>query len=309
MPSSRLTLVVLAAGRSTRYGQLKQLDPIGPGRATLLEYSLFDAARAGFSRFVVVIQGDLEDAFTSQLRLAVASGLDVRLVHQPDHDPEWTGPPRVRPWGTGFAVGASRHAVDGQFGVCNADDFYGRRAFHALADGLLGIGSTDSSALLVSYPLGETLSRSGGVSRGLCVRGRGQHLAGIREAFELVTLGDQVHGVDVNGVPLTTEMDTPVSMNLWGFQPRFIEQLAVSFTDFLNAGPGETDEFYLSEVVGRLVAERRLVCRLVEDGEGWLGVTFPEDREWVASRLASLVDSGVYPPSLWGTPLAEVDGR
>ncbi|MGI9626354.1 MAG: nucleotidyltransferase family protein [Longimicrobiales bacterium] len=298
MTSFPLTLVVLAAGRSTRYGTLKQLDPIGPGDTALLEYSLFDAARAGFDRFVVVIQGDLEPDFSGQLSPARESGLDIRFVHQPEQDPEWRMVRRAKPWGTGFAVLAGRKVVEGPFGVCNADDFYGRAAFRALARGLRGKPVAED-ALLVSYPLADTLSEEGGVSRGLCRRADGQRLGGIREALELVAHGDQVKGVDVAGVPLAVAPDTPVSMNLWGFRPDFMVALGACFTDFLKARPGESDEFYLSEAVGRLLTGGRMQCRLIEAGVGWLGVTFPNDRERVASSLASLVDSGVYPPSLW----------
>ena len=239
-----LTLVILAAGRSTRFGRLKQLTPIGPGGEALLDYALHDGALAGFTRFVLVIQEDKQDDFDAHLAPAVAAGLDIRYVHQRltlgDRDPP-SG--RTRPWGTGHAVLTAAERISGSFALCNADDFYGRGAFKALAramrEGALAAasGSPDGApttrgteaavpagsapdplpAFVVGYPLEVTLTESGGVSRGICeVDGTGT-LQRLAEGFEMRRSGNRVRGRDVAGRPVDVPLDTPVCTNLWGF--------------------------------------------------------------------------------------------
>ena len=307
MLTSPLTLVVLAAGGSTRYGGLKQLDPIGPGGAALLEYALFDAARGGFERFVLVIQGELEGTFRRQLAPAIRWGLDLRFVSQPTYDPDFVSEAeaRTRPWGTGFAVLAARRDIVGSFAVCNADDFYGRAAFQAVGDAL----RASDGCVLVSYPLGETLSDGGGVSRGVCVTEDGRRLERIQEGLGLHRVDGAVHGIDVAGSHIRVPLDTPVSMNLWGFGPSVLDALGGRLAAFFANSPGPEDEFYLSEAIGDLVSEGELTCRILDVGEGWLGVTFPDDRERVAQSLAALVDSGVYPAHLWRSPPGDKDLR
>lgn len=239
-----LTLVILAAGSSTRFGRLKQLTPIGPGGEALLDYALHDGTLAGFTRFVLVIQEDRQGDFDAHLAPAVAAGLDIRYVYQrlvlADGDPP-SG--RSRPWGTGHAVLTAAERISGSFALCNADDFYGRGAFKALADAMregertaasgspIGAPTTpgteaavgaDSApdplaAVVVGYPIEITLSESGGVSRGICqVDGAGT-LQRLAEGFEMRRSGNRVRGRDVAGRPLDVPLDTPVCTNLWGF--------------------------------------------------------------------------------------------
>ena len=239
-----LTLVILAAGRSTRFGRLKQLTPIGPGGEALLDYALHDGALAGFTRFVLVIQEDKQDDFDAHLAPAVAAGLDIGYVYQRltlgNRDPP-SG--RTRPWGTGHAILTAAERISGSFALCNADDFYGRGAFKALADamregaraaasgspdgapttrGTEAVIATDSApdplpAFVVGYPLEVTLSESGGVSRGICeVDGTGT-LQRLAEGFEMRRSGNRVRGRDVAGRRVDVPLDTPVCTNLWGF--------------------------------------------------------------------------------------------
>ena len=262
-----------------------------------MEYSIYDAARAGFRRVVVVVGPGLESTFLDHLGPVSAWGIDLHLVPQRDEGPEvggWRGA-RRRPWGTGFALLRARSWVEGEFAVCNADDFYGRAAFSALGDSLPG----SSSGLLIAYGLDDTLSDEGGVSRGLCEVDAHGRLVELREGLELLRGEEGVQGQDVEGRPLTVPAATPVSMNLWGFPPSFWDQLEERFRSFLERDPGPDDEFYLSEAVGELVESGSLTVQVVGAGSGWLGVTFPEDRERVARALAALVDSGIYPRRLW----------
>ena len=335
-----LTLVILAAGASTRFGRLKQLTPIGPGGAALLDYALYDGALAGFSRFVFVIRDEIRDDFDQHLRPAVAAGLDIRYAHQDLTHPGLVDAPppgRTRPWGTGHAVLTAGEAVDGPFAVCNADDFYGRGAYASLAAAMTGApafadarpseaGRAASSArsLIVGYPLDVTLSDSGGVSRGICEVDEAGALLRLTEGLELRRAGDRVRGRDVAGRPVDVPVSAPVSMNLWGFpgqEPfrdssgdRFhaesvresvtgiLRPLRRLFSEFLAADPGLDREFYLSEAINDLIAAGRVRCTVLPTRERWMGVTFPDDHAGVAESLRGLVDSKVYPRSLWDAP-------
>lgn len=348
-----LTLVVLAAGRSTRFGRLKQLTPIGPGGEALLDYALYDGALAGFSRFVLVIQEDLQADFDAHLRPTAAAGLDLRYAYQSLAHPGLvdTPPPgRTRPWGTGHAVLTAAEQIDGPFAMCNADDFYGRGAYAALTAAMRDAAhldappTTDPSApspppgspahpsahpptptpaLTVGYPLEVTLSESGGVSRGLCQVDRTGALQKLTEGLQMRRAGNRVRGRDVAGRPLDVPLDTPVCTNLWGFpeipdhtphRDRFplesvpqsvtsiLSHLKILFFEFLDTDPGTDSEYYLSEAMNELIARGLVRCRVLPTDETWLGVTFPGDHAGVAETLRTLVDSKVYPRSLWDSP-------
>ncbi len=306
------TLVVLAAGRSTRFGRLKQLAPTGPGGAALVDYALYDGALAGFQRFVLVIQEALRRDFDRHVAPARAAGLDIRYACQRLRHPGLVDAPppgRTRPWGTGHAVLAAAEQIDGTFAVCNADDFYGRGAYAALARAMGGATGAPGEAAMgapcftVGYPVGGTLSESGGVSRGICeVDGRGA-LQRLTEGLELRRAGERVVGRDVAGRPVDVGLQALVCTNLWGFQPSIVPELRALFAAFLadgpGGGPGLDREFYLSEAMNALVAAGRARCVVLPARERWLGVTFPGDHAGVAESLRGLVDSGVYPMRLW----------
>ena len=299
-----LTLVILAAGRATRFGRLKQLVPIGPGGEALLDYALYDGVLAGFSRFVLVIQEALREDFDAHLAPARAAGLDIRYACQRLAHPGLvdTPPPgRTRPWGTGHAVLTAGEHIDGPFAVCNADDFYGRGAYAALAEAMRG-ASGHARTYTIAYPLEVTLSGSGGVSRGICQIGEAGALQRLTEGLELRRVGDRVRGRDIAGRPVDVALQTPVCMNLWGFPPQILPAMRDLFAAFLADGPGPDREFFLSEVISDLIAAGRARCTVLPTRERWLGVTFPEDHPAVAGSLRGLVDSGVYPMRLWDTP-------
>ncbi len=325
-----LTLVILAAGRSTRFGRLKQLAPIGPGGEALLDYAFYDGALTGFSRFLLVIQEAMRDDFDAHLAPARAAGLDIRYAYQHMAHPGLVDAPpphRTRPWGTGHAVLTAAEHIDGPFAACNADDFYGRGAFAALARAMRGAESASTAtrrtaelprsnaditlckpdithpnaqahAFTVGYPLNITLSESGGVSRGICEIDETGALQRMTEGLELRRAGDRVVGRDSAGRPVDVPLQTPVCTNLWGFQPGIVPPLRDLFAAFLASGPGLDREFFLSEAVNDLIAAGRARCTVLSTRERWLGVTFPDDHAGVAEALVGLVDSGVYPMRL-----------
>ena len=323
-----LTLVILAAGRSTRFGRLKQLAPIGPGGEALLDYALYDGARAGFTRFLLVIQEALRSDFDQHLAPARAAGLDIRYAHQRMAHPGLVDDPpagRTRPWGTGHAVLTAGEHVDGPFAVCNADDFYGRGAYAALADAMraarlatatapppgrepnesnahITFSNVNITHFTVGYPLEVTLSESGGVSRGICEVGEEGALQRLTESLNMRRDGDRVVGNDVAGRPVDVALQTPVCTNFWGFQPGILPALRDLFAAFLAADPGLDREFFLSEAINDLIAAGRARCTVLPTRERWLGVTFPDDHAGVAESLRGLVDSGVYPMRLWDAP-------
>ena len=310
-----LTLVILAAGRSIRFGRLKQLVPIGPGGEALLDYALYDGALAGFSRFVLVIREALRGDFDAHLAPARATGLDIRYVCQRMTHPGLVDDPppdRTRPWGTGHAVLTAGERIDGPFAVCNADDFYGRGAYAELATAMRNVNTAKCNVDItfeapeqtytVGYPLEVTLSESGGVSRGICQIGEAGALQRLTEGLGLRRAGDRVRGRDVAGRPVDVPLQTPVCMNLWGFPPQILPAMRDLFAAFLADGPGPDREFFLSEAISGLIAAGRARCTVLPTRERWLGVTFPADHAAVARSLGKLVDSGVYPMRLWDAP-------
>lgn len=315
-------LVVLAAGASTRYGRLKQLDPVGPGGAALLDYAVFDSARVGFGSVLLVIQEAKRPEFETRLAERKAAELPVRATCQSMDLPgvlERPPPERVKPWGTGFAVLAAREHLAGPFAACNADDFYGRRAFAAVAEALRGMSSSETAsgatvgspfpvgdpahaapvpAVTVGYRLAATLSDCGGVSRGICEVGEDGTLRTLVEGLNLRLVGDWVQGRDPAGNPLDASPDALVCTSLWGFHPGILDLLADQFRAFLATDPGPDAEFYLTEAVNALVAAGKVRCTVLPTDETWLGVTFPGDRDGVANALRKLVESGAYPNEL-----------
>lgn len=298
-----LTLVVLAAGLSRRYGRMKQLDPLGSNGEALLDYALHDALLAGFSRVVFIVRESTEAEFREHLAPAIRAGVEISFVHQSGTDlPDGFSRPqeRQRPWGTAHAVWCAREQLTGPFAVCNADDFYGRHAYFALAEALRG----SDAFCLVGYRLEHTLTSTGGVSRGLVVEDGGGWVTGVTELLGLEAVdgphlpGAGVAGVNCHGVPVELDAAACVSMNLWGFQASLLPQLGVLFRSFLEEGPGEQQEFFLSQAVGDLLQCEQARCRLVTTEANWLGVTYPEDGERVRAGLAQLVSQGEYPADL-----------
>jgi NDP-sugar pyrophosphorylase family protein len=294
-----LSLVILAAGRSTRYGRLKQLEPVGPSGEALLDYGIHDARRAGFERVVLVIRPELEEAFRAHCDTRWGA-VPIAFAHQTlDQLPAGVTLPadRVKPWGTAHAVLAAAPRVEGACAVSNADDFYGPAAYAALAAHL---AATNDAHALVGYRLDETLSPHGGVSRGVCVL-EGHRVREISEILDIRRDGAELRGRAPDGRLRELRGDALVSMNLWGFQPTVFAALEEAFRAFLARPAAATGEFLISSALGDLAAADRLRLHVLPTTERWMGVTHPDDREPVAARLRALAAEGRYPPSL-GSP-------
>jgi NDP-sugar pyrophosphorylase family protein len=292
-----LTLVVLAAGMGSRYGGLKQLDAVGPAGETLLDYAVFDAARAGFGRVLFVIRRDFEDVFRRQIGSRYEGRMVVDYAFQSlDALPDGRTPPpgRVKPWGTGHAVWCAREALHGGFAVINADDFYGRESFQRLGDFLRREPTPDNGRAtfaMVGFRLANTLSEHGAVSRGLCSVGNGGRLLAVVERTG-IRPEDVGPGAGLSG-------DESVSMNCWAFDPRLFPGLDRRFRTFLaERGTEPTAEFYLPAAVSDLIAAGEATVEVLPTQANWFGVTYREDKPRVAAALRALVDAGEYPASV-----------
>lgn len=302
MPS--LTLVVMAAGVGSRYGGLKQIDSFGPSGEVVMEYSVYDALRAGFDRVVFIIRKDFEAQFREKLGRKIERVVDTAYVFQSIDSlpPGFTLPEgRTKPWGTAHALLACREAVTTAFTAINADDFYGRSTYEIMARHLGRPEDGASEYAMVGYILANTLSDFGHVARGLCRPGPDGYLIDIRELLKIQRFPDAVkfseNGTD--WVPLAE--DSLVSMNFWGFRPSLFDELERRFPEFLrtHASTLARAEFLIPEVVGELVREGRARVRVLPTPERWFGVTYPEDRPVVETAILDRVRRGIYPPDLW----------
>lgn len=304
-----LTLLVLAAGMGSRYGGLKQIDPVGPHRELLLDYSIFDAIRAGYSKVVFVIRREIETDFKHLVVSRIKDKIDVELVFQDMSDlPAGFSVPegRVKPWGTGHAVRAARNAIDGPFAAINADDFYGAGAYRKLADWLRATGTRilpdgRHQFSLVAYRLLNTLSEHGYVSRGICHMRNTGALDSVVETVHIEQVDGQVQWQDADGEVHPLTGGEPVSLNFWGFTPGIFSLIEEQFTDFLTEKGGDLkSEFYIPAVVDTAIQrDQAEVCMLTTD-EQWIGVTYPDDKPVVVQRIRKLIDDGKYPDNLWG---------
>lgn len=285
-------LVVLAAGLGSRYGGVKQLAGFGPGGEALLQFALHDAARAGFSRAVLVIRPEMESDVRDLVKARLSRILPVTLAFQRlELDGRASLPARQKPWGTAHAVLAAQDVVGSAFGVINADDFYGRAAFHALGR-FLGAGSGNAA---VAFQLGDTLSRSGGVNRGIITRHADGSMASIEEIVDIERDDEgNIVGRSVEG-PRVLAHDTPVSMNMWGFSSAMLAPLAEEFRDFVARADLSRDEYPLPAAVHRAVRHHEVRMDVLTPESPWFGVTHPDDARSVRAALARLVAAGHYP--------------
>ncbi len=298
-------LVILAAGRGSRFGGLKQLEPVGPGGEAILDYTVYDALRAGFGRVVLVVSEETEDRLRSAAGERFGRHLPVDFVRQRIDDlPDGCSlpPGRVKPWGTGQAVLAARNLVDRPFAVVNADDFYGAGALDSLGHFLAGDpGAGPAVYAMVGYELGATLPDDGNtVSRALCRCTRDGWLEQIEEISAIARFGDGGLFEDTAGQSRQVGGDELVSMNIWGFTPAIFPQLNEAFGRFLeHRGVWAGDEFYLSNEVNGLIAGGAAKVKVLGGAGRWCGITNPEDKARVAGILAGLTDQGDYPRELW----------
>lgn len=294
-------LLVLAAGMGSRYGGLKQLDPMGPAGETVLDYSVFDAIRAGFDRVIFVIREDFAEAFREGIGARFADRIRVDYAFQRLDDlPEPFVPPadRTKPWGTSHAILAARHLVDSPFAVINADDFYGRDAYSRAVDFMEKISAAECG--LVAYPLRNTLSDHGQVNRGVCEVSGGV-LVSVEEVLKIGREADgKVTGEWLDATRREIPQDAPVSMNFWIFPADFMAALESEFLKFLAAGIGVTGECYIPTVVDSLIRSGETTCHVIETSASWFGVTYPEDKAPVVAAIRELIAAGDYPDPLVG---------
>ncbi|WFB35023.1 sugar phosphate nucleotidyltransferase [Kiritimatiellota bacterium B12222] len=295
------TLLVLAAGMGSRYGGLKQIDPVGPAGEVILDYSVHDALSAGFGKIVFVIRRDIEEAFKTQVGRKYENRIQVEYAFQqiddlPAGQPVPEG--RVKPWGTLHAMLAAKSIVNEPFGVINADDFYGPGAFQLLADALKARESSSGEFILVAYPLAHTVSLHGTVSRGVC-EVEADKLKKVEECHEIHPVAS---GIEINrgGQVETVSGETLVSMNTWGFTPDFFQQAEIGFAKFLaDMKDPLRSECYIPTMVQDLMDAGQAEVEVLAATDHWLGVTYPEDKEAVQNGLAKLVEAGVYTNPLW----------
>ena len=298
------TLVVLAAGMGSRYGGLKQVDPVGPSGEAILDYSVFDAERAGFGKVVFIIRKDVEAEFKERVGRKYEGVLPVEYCYQDINDlpPPFAVPEgRAKPWGTAHAIRAARNTVKEPFAAINADDFYGRDAFAKLA-AFLSDESRDSAKLhfaMVGYKLDLTLSDNGSVARGICAVNNGM-LVSVTEMTKLVRTPNGAENREDEANPVKVPLDARVSMNLWGFTPALFAELEARFPRWLaENGTKEKSEWYIPFVVDEMIKEGVADAKVLPTESSWFGVTYREDKPLVVSAIQSLVDAGEYPSKLF----------
>ena len=296
------TLLVLAAGMGSRYGGLKQLDGVGPNGETIMDYSIYDAIRSGFGKVVFVIRKDFEDDFRRIILSKYENHVPVEVVFQSlDALPEgYTCPAeRVKPWGTNHALMMGAKAINEPFAVINADDFYGRNSFEVLAQELCRLHG-EGDYCMVGFHVGNTLSESGTVARGVCSTRNGL-LNTVVERTSIVRAADgNIVFTDENGVVHTLEPDTLVSMNMWGFTPDYFRFSEDYFKTFLNENINNLKaEFYIPTMVNILITGQRATVKMLSSTSKWFGVTYANDRESVVEKLQALHNCGEYPEKLF----------
>lgn len=293
-------LLVLAAGLGSRYGGLKQMEGVGPNGETILDFTVFDAVRAGFDEVVFVIRPEMEQAFRQKVIRKFGSRIRCRLVHQTlDSMTGGFAVPaeRVKPWGTGHAVLVAREQVKAPFAVVNADDYYGPDSLKRIATHL---SQRPEGFAMVGYVLRNTLSDHGTVARGICSVDKSGKLEAVVETTAIAREGEGAVYFDEQGKRQTLSGDELVSMNLWGFPPTFLDDLGRGFKFFLEKqGDLPSAEYFLPAVVSRLIEEEGLEVQVLVSEDRWFGVTYREDVGPVRARLRQLANEGVYPDRLW----------
>mgnify|MGYP002530148249 CR=1 FL=1 len=294
-------LVVMAAGMGSRYGGMKQIDPVGGHGQLIIDYSIFDARRAGFETVVFIIKHEIEADFKAAIGDRLSKVMDMRYAFQQLDDlPAGYAVPegRVKPWGTSHAILSARDVIDGPFAVINADDYYGVDAYRAIYEEL-GRLPQQGKATMVGYLLRNTVSAHGTVSRGVCQVENG-HLAGIHEALKIQLFPDGSIADVADGQRRELAADTPVSMNFWGFMPSIFDQMETYLEDFLRTLPPEElkAECLLPNMVGDLLKKGQLSVSVLHSADRWFGMTYHEDRQAVAQELARLHENGTYPATL-----------
>lgn len=296
------TLLVLAAGMGSRYGGLKQMDPMGPSGETILDYSVFDAVRAGFGKVVFIICPDFEQAFKE---MVAKKNLPVPVDYafqSLDKLPAGFSVPagREKPWGTTHAILCAKGVVKENFAIINADDFYGRNSYEVLANYLKDLDPNSSNFSMVGFLMKNTLSEHGTVARGVCETDASNHLVKIAELTKIAKVGDNGRNANEDGTTTDIPGDTPVSMNMWGCTPKLFDHLDRIFLEFLKEkGTELKSECFIPMTIGQLINEGNANVTVLRTDSAWFGVTYKEDKPVVQANIQALIAKGEYPDNLW----------
>lgn len=295
------TLLVLAAGMGSRYGGLKQADQVGPNGETIIDYSIYDAIRAGFGKVVLVVRQNILDEMKGLFDPKWGDKINLEYAIQEVNVPiEGISnlPERTKPWGTGHAVMVAKHLIDEPFAVINADDFYGADAFKTMSEFLQDAVSDNENAM-VGYILKNTLSDHGYVSRGICETDVNNYLITVTERTNIERINGEVAFTEKDGSQHSLDENSYVSMNFWGFNPNFFTEAESQFREFvrLNAD-NEKAEFFIPLIVGNLMDEDKLKVKVLESTAQWMGVTYQEDKPVVIKKISRLIKAGLYPEKL-----------
>ena len=298
------TLVIMAAGMGSRFGGgIKQLAPVGPNNEIIMDYSIYDAVKAGFNKVVFIIRKDIEEAFAEMIGNRISKYVNVSYVYQETDDvPEqFKNTERTKPWGTGHAILCCKGVVNEPFVIINADDYYGFEGFKILYDYLTSEHKSDKLDLsMAAFILKNTLSDNGTVTRGICVADENNKVTDIEETFNIIREADgRVMADDGDGRKEVSE-DSHVSMNMWGCPPEFLDTLDSEFNAFLQENSKNLKaEFLLPTIIDKLIKNGEAECTLLESRDRWFGVTYAEDKATVCESIAKLISDGVYPAKLW----------
>jgi NDP-sugar pyrophosphorylase family protein len=304
MAMTKPTLLVLAAGMGSRYGSLKQIDPVGPSGETIIDYSIYDAIRAGFGKVVFIIRKSFEQDFKDIFIAKLQPFIPVEYVFQEiDKVPDGLtiSPERTKPWGTAHAILMAKDVIHEPFAVINGDDFYGFEAFNSMADYLCSLTAAEQTKYsLVGYQVGNTMSEHGTVSRGVCLEDENQLLVSVTERTNIQYVNDQIAYQDTDGEFEFIDPETLVSMNFWGFTPEYFKQTEPLFSDFVKANSDSLKaEFYIPTAIDILINSSLASIKVLRSNAKWFGVTYKEDKPLVIEKLARLIKAGVYPAQLW----------
>lgn len=296
------TLFVLAAGMGSRYGGLKQLDGLGPNGETIMDYSIFDALRAGFGKVVFVIRRDFEEDFREKILSKYDGHIPTELVFQAvDNLPAgFTSPDgRTKPWGTSHAVLMAKDVIKEPFAVINADDFYGKESYEIICKWLSEVQG-EGRYCMVGYRVGNTLSKSGTVARGVCETNSERALTKVTERTTIERKDDRIIFTDESGNEVELEANTPVSMNMWGFTPDYFQRSEREFCKFLDSEiQNPKSECVIPRLISPMIERKEVTVEVLDTPSSWFGVTYAADREGVVNNIQELILKGLYPEKLW----------
>jgi UTP-glucose-1-phosphate uridylyltransferase len=296
------TLLILAAGMGSRFGGLKQVEPVGPNGEAIIDYSIYDAIKAGFGKVVFIIRESFSDAFKENFDAKLKGKIEVEYVYQElDMLPEGFKLPegREKPWGTAHAILVAKNVINEPFCALNADDFYGFNAYKAMAKFLTE--SEDSMEYsMVGYKLNDTLSEFGSVSRGICGEDENNNLVKIVETLKIIKRGNEIISIENDGSETLLTGNEIASMNNWGFKPSVFEQLEKRFSQFLKTEIDKPkSEMYIPSVVFDLIDDKVATVKVLEANSPWFGVTYKEDKPFVIEKINVLIANNEYPEKLW----------